>query len=59
MFDDLDLSSITDEGTRELVVRLLNLIETLAADLRMAQAEIQHLRDQLNREHYLILTDRR
>jgi hypothetical protein len=48
MFDDLDLSSITDEGTRELVVRLLNLIETLAADLRMAQAEIQHLRDQLN-----------
>ncbi len=49
MFDDLDLTSITDEWTRELVVRLLNLIETLAADLRAAQAEIQRLRDQINR----------
>jgi hypothetical protein len=49
MLDDLDLTSIPDQGTRELVVRLLNLIETLAADLRTAQAEIQHLRDENNR----------
>ncbi len=49
MFDDLDLTRITDEHTRELVVRLLNLIETLAADLRAAQAEIQRLRDENNR----------
>ncbi|MDA0734712.1 MAG: transposase [Chloroflexi bacterium] len=49
MLDDLDLASITDEGTRELVVRLLNLIETLSADLRAAQAEIQRLRDENNR----------
>lgn len=49
MFDDLDLTRITDEHTRELVVRLLNLIETLAADLRAAQAEIQRLRDEINR----------
>lgn len=49
MLDDLDLTSIPDHGTRELVVRLLNLIETLAADLRTAQAEIQHLRDENNR----------
>lgn len=49
MLDDLDLTSITDQGNRELVVRLLNLIETLAADLRTAQAEIQHLRDENNR----------
>ncbi len=49
MFDDLDLTRITDEHTRELVVRLLNLIETLAADLRAAQAEIQRLRDEVNR----------
>ncbi len=49
MFDDLDLTSITDERTHGLVVRLLNLIETLAADLRVAQAEIQRLRDENNR----------
>jgi len=49
VLDNLDLSSITDQGTRELVVRLLNLIETLAADLRVAQAEIQRLRDENNR----------
>jgi hypothetical protein len=29
MLDDLDLSSIADPRTRELVVRLLNIIETL------------------------------
>ena len=34
MFDDLDLTSITDGRTRELVVRLLNLIEALAATTR-------------------------
>ncbi len=49
MLDDLDLTSITDEGTRELVVRLLNLIETLAADLRATQGENQRLRDEINR----------
>lgn len=49
MLDDLDLSSITDPGTRELVVRLLNIIETLTADLRAAQLEIQQLRDEINR----------
>lgn len=49
MLDDLDLSSITDEHTRTLVVRLLNLVENLSADLRDAQAEIQRLRDENNR----------
>jgi Transposase IS66 family len=49
MLDDLDLTGITDEGHRELVLRLLNLIETLATDLRTAQAEIQRLRDENNR----------
>ena len=29
MFDDLDLTKITGEHTREQVARLLNLIETL------------------------------
>lgn len=49
MFDNLDLTSIPDENTRELVGRLLNLVEKLTADLRDAQAEIQRLRDEVNR----------
>lgn len=49
MFDNLDLTSIQDENTRELVGRLLNLVEKLTADLRDAQAEIQRLRDEVNR----------
>jgi hypothetical protein len=40
MFDDIDLSRIQDENTRELVVRLLNLVEKLSADLRDAQEEV-------------------
>lgn len=49
MLDDLDLSSITDERTRTLIVRLLNIIDKLSSDLRDAQAEIQRLRDENNR----------
>ena len=49
LLDDIDLTAIQDENVRQLVTRLLNLIESLAADLRDAQAEIQRLRDELNR----------
>jgi hypothetical protein len=49
MLDDLDLSAIQDERARALIVRLLNLIEDLTADLRAAQEEIQGLRDENNR----------
>ncbi len=49
MLEDLDLSSLGDERSRELVGQLLNLIEGLSADLRTAQAEIQRLRDENNR----------
>ncbi len=49
MFDDIDLSRIQDENARELIVRLLNLVEKLSADLRDAQVEIQRLRDEVNR----------
>ena len=49
MFKDLDLSRIQDENARELIARLLNLVEKLTADLRDAQAEIQRLRDEVNR----------
>jgi hypothetical protein len=49
MRDDLDLNSLADERTRELVSRLLNLLEEVMADLRAAQAANQRLRDEINR----------
>jgi len=49
MFENLDLHAIQDENARELIRRLLNLIEQLSADLRDAQAEMQRLRDENNR----------
>jgi hypothetical protein len=49
MFDDLDLTGIQDDRARQLIVRLLNLLEDVTADLRDAQAEIQRLRDENNR----------
>ncbi len=49
MLETVDLSNIQDENARQLIVRLLNLIETVSADLRDAQAEIQRLRDEINR----------
>jgi len=49
MLEDLDLHSIADESARALVRRLLNLLEDVRADLRAAQAEIQRLRDEINR----------
>ena len=49
MLEDLDLNSIADERARELVRRLLNVLEDVMADLRVAQAENQRLRDEINR----------
>jgi hypothetical protein len=49
MLEELDLNSIADEGARELIRRLLNLLEEVMADLRSAQAEVQRLRDEINR----------
>ena len=49
MLDDIDLSRIQDENARELIMRLLNLVEKQAADLRDAQIEIQRLCDEVNR----------
>jgi hypothetical protein len=49
MLDDLDLNAIQDENARELIRRLLNLIEQLSTDLRETQAENQRLRDEINR----------
>jgi hypothetical protein len=49
LLDNIDLTAIQDENFRQLVLRLLNLIESLSADLRDAQAENQRLRDENNR----------
>jgi hypothetical protein len=44
---DLDPTTITDlDGAREAIRRLLNMVETLSADLSTAQKEIQRLRDE-------------
>jgi hypothetical protein len=49
LLEDLDVPSIADDRARELVRRLLNLLEDVRADRRAAQAENQRLRDEINR----------
>jgi hypothetical protein len=49
LLDNLDLNAIQDENARELIRKLLNLVEKLSADLRDSQVENQHLRDEVNR----------
>src|SRR6266700_6357175 len=47
--ENLDLSTIVDERLRECIVRLLNLVETLAAEGHQLRAENQRLRDEVSR----------
>ncbi len=47
ILQSVDLASIQDERAREIIRLLLNLVESLTADLRRAQAEIVFLRQQL------------
>jgi hypothetical protein len=49
MLETIDLSNIQDENARQLIVRLMNLLEAVTTDLRDAQVEIQRLRDEVNR----------
>jgi len=48
MLEGIELNAIHEENARQLIRRLLNLIEKLSADLRDLQAEIQALRDENN-----------
>lgn len=49
ILQNVDLASIQDERARECIRLLLNLVESLTADLRKAQTEILYLRQQLKR----------
>jgi hypothetical protein len=50
MLEDFDLNQIQDlEGAREAIRRLLNLVETLAAENRKLREEVQQLRNENNR----------
>jgi len=50
MLDDLQLDQITDPAkAREVIRRLLNLIETLSAEQDRLKVENQQLRDEINR----------
>ena len=50
MLDDLDLNRIQDiAGARQAILRLLNLVEELAAENRQRREEVQQLRDEINR----------
>jgi hypothetical protein len=48
MFEDLDLNAIQEENARELVKRLLNMIEQLSGEVRELREENQRLRDGMN-----------
>lgn len=49
MLEDIDLQSIPDEKTRQIILRLLNWIESLSAEVQELRAENQALRDEINR----------
>ena len=49
MFDDIELNAIQEENARELVKRLLNMVEQLSREVRELRVENQRLRDEVNR----------
>ena len=49
MFEDLELNAIQEENARELVKRLLNMVEQLSGEVRELRVENQRLRDENNR----------
>jgi hypothetical protein len=49
MLEDFDPKSIEDESLRQVVIFLMNQVETLSAKLREKDEENQRLRDEINR----------
>jgi len=49
MFEDIELNAIQEENARELVKRLLNMVEQLSREVRELRVENQCLRDENNR----------
>lgn len=49
MIEDLELNGIEDENTREIIRRLMNMVETLSIENRDLKEENQRLRDEINR----------
>ena len=49
MEEKIDPSTIEDEGVRQIVIHLMNLVETLSAQVSELRAENQRLRDENNR----------
>src|SRR6266699_3227331 len=49
MVEDFDPKSIEDEGLRQVVISLMNLVEQLSAKVTQQAEEIQRLRDENNR----------
>ena len=49
MLEDFDPSTIEDEGLRQIVMYLMNMVENLSAKVAEQAEEIQRLRDENNR----------
>jgi Transposase IS66 family len=49
MIEDFDPTTIEDEGLRQVVISLMNLVESLSAKVAQQAEEIQRLRDENNR----------
>jgi hypothetical protein len=49
MIENFDPNTIEDEGLRQVVITLMNLVETLSAKVQEQAEEIQRLRDENNR----------
>ena len=51
MLEDIELNAIQEANARELVKRLLNVVEQLSREVRELRVENQRLRDEVNRQN--------
>jgi hypothetical protein len=49
MIENVDPNTIEDEGLRQMVIALMNLVETLSAKVTEQAEEIRRLRDEIRR----------